>query len=319
MSEICLTGLAGSHPLGALAAFGLLRCCDEIDDLRDSRLGWRRDPDWTAVLETNQGTSAESLVAGLVTRQKQRVDGRELNWTKNIKTSREAYLAAAGQAVEDLQEGRRTYADFLTAFGSELGTDDNGQLAPTAFYMTSGRQEFLKEARTLAGRLAEGIKLGRRKKTPEEMFHEALFGPWRYEDQQHSLGWDPSTERLHALRARSPTKEASEGVTAAVWLAFEALPLFPCFLSDGDLTTTGFHTEGATRRERTTYLTWPVWPSFVSANTLRSLLSLSELAEEKLPTQELRARGIDEVFRSERYRVKTQGAYYILRAALPCL
>jgi hypothetical protein len=272
------------------------------------------------VLETSCSATPESLIGALGTRQKQREERRELNWARNIKTDREkTYMNAVSEAVEDLQQGQRAYADFLAAFACELQVDDNDQLEPTAFYMTSGRQEFLKEARTLAGRLAEGIKLGRRKKSPEEMFHEALFGPWRYEDPQHSLGWDPSTERLHALRAKSPTKEASEGVTAAVWLAYEALPLFPCFLSDGDLVTTGFHTQGATRRERVTYLSWPVWSSFVPLDTLRSLLSLPELAEEKPPAQELRARGIEEVFRSERYRVKTQGAYYILRAALPCL
>jgi hypothetical protein len=319
MSEICLTGLAGSHPLGALAAFGLLRCCEEMDDFRGARLGWKHAADWSAVLETSCSATPESLIGALVTRQKQRAEGRELNWARNMKTTKETYLEAAGEAAEDLQEGRRAYADFLAAFACELQVDDSGQLEPTAFYMTSGRQEFLKEARTLAGRLAEGIKLGRRKKGPEEMFHEALFGPWRYEDPQHSLGWDPSTERLHALRAKSPTKEASEGVTAAVWLAFEALPLFPCFLCEGDLVTTGFHTRGETRWDRTTYLTWPVWSSFVSLDTLRSMLSLPELTEKEPPVRELRARGIEEVFRSERYRVKTQGAYYILRPALPCL
>ncbi len=319
MNEIALKGLAGSHPLGALAAFGLLRCCQEMDGFRGGRLGWRRGADWFAVLQTEQEVGPEALVAALVARQKQRPDGPELNWARTLKTDRTSYREATAEARRAVREGYRPFADFLAAFACDLCADDKDQLEPTALYMTSGRQEFLKEAQTLAGRLAGGIKLGRRRKGPEEMFGEALFGPWRYEDPQHSLGWDPSTERLHALRAKSPTKEASEGVTAAVWLAFESLPLFPCFLSGGKLVTTGFHTRGATRWERTTYLTWPVWPSFVSLDTVRSLLSLPELAEEKPPARELRARGVEDVFRSERYRVKTQGAYYILRAAQPCL
>ena len=33
---------------------------------------------------------------------------------------------------------------------------------------------------------------------------------------------------------------------------------------------------------------------------------------------ELRARGVEMVFRSERYKVKSQGNYYILRPAAPC-
>jgi hypothetical protein len=271
------------------------------------------------VLETKATADADALVTALVARQQQRAAGRELNWAQTLKTAREDYSKAAREAVEDLQDGRRTYADFLAAYACEMQTDDTGQLEPTAFYMTSGQQKFLKEARSLADRLAKGIKIGRRKKSPQELFREALFGPWKYEDPQHSLGLDPSTERLHALRARSPTRESSEGISAAVWLAFESLPLFPCFLSSESLVTTSFQTWGATWRERKTYLTWPVWRTPVSLDTVRSLLSLSELAEEEPPSGELRARGIEAVFRSERYRVKTQGAYYILRPACLCL
>jgi hypothetical protein len=318
MSEISLTGLAGAHPLGALAAFGLLRCCEETDSFRGARLGWKQNPDWFAFLETNATQDAESLVAALVTRQHQRATALELNWARIIKTDPAQYLKAASVSADELTQGRRCCADFLAAFASELATTDDGKLAPTAFSMTSGRQEFLKEARTLADRLAKGIKIGRRKKSPEEMFREALFGPWRYEDPQHSLGLDPAAERLHALRAKSPTKESSEGVTAAVWLAFEAMPLFPCFLSRGSLATTGFHIEGATWRDRTTWLTWPVWRQPVPLDTVRSLLSLAELHQARPPLQALRERGIEAVFRSERYRVKSQGAYFILRQAFPC-
>ncbi len=318
MSEMLLKGLTGSSPLGALAAFGLLRCCEELDGFSGARLGWKA-PDWFAVLETNQPTHPEGLIASLVLRQKQRPLWRELNWADTLKTDRGGLLDAIGEAKEDLQEGRRSYADFLTAFACELWTDENDRLEPTAFYMTSGQQKFLKEARTLAGKVARGIGVGRRKKTPEDVFREALFGPWRYEDPQHSLGLDPSAERLHALRARSPTKEPSTGVAGAVWLAFEALPLFPCFISGGRLETTGFHTRGATRQERITHLTWPLWSHRVPLGTVRSLLGLEELTQDNPPVWELRERGIDVVFRSERYRVKTQGAYYILRPAYPCL
>jgi hypothetical protein len=317
-AEIPLTGLAGSHPLGALAAFGLLRCCDELDGFRGARLGWR-PPDWHAVLEAEQPRGLEELVESLAARQKRRPEAPELNWANSIKVGRDAYLDALRAAGEDLQKGGRRRADFLASFACELCGDDGGRLEPTAFYMTSGRQEFLKEARALAARVAAGVRLGRRTKGPEELFREALAGPWRYEDPQHSLGWDPSAERLHALRARSPTKEPSEGVTAAVWLAFEALPLFPCFLSGGRLATTGFHTRGATRKDRTTSLTWPVWERPVPLDTVRSLLSLPELSEERPPAKGLGARGVGAAFRSERYRVKTQGAYYILRPAYPVL
>jgi hypothetical protein len=306
--------LVGSHPLGALAAFGLLRCCEELDGFRGARLGWR-PPAWHAVLEAEAEGGVDGLIGALAARQPERPGAPELNWASTLKVPRDTYLGA----LRGVGEGQRCFADFLAAFACELWAGDDGLLEPTAFYMTSGRQEFLKEARTLATRLATGVSIGRRRKGTDELFREALLGPWRYEDAQHSLGWDPSAERLHALRARSPTREPSEGVTAAVWLAFEALPLFPCFLSEGRRMTTGFHRHGPGRRGRATFLTWPVWESPVPLDTVRSLLAMPELAEEQPPAKELRARGVGEVFRSQRYKVKTQGAYYILRPAFLCL
>jgi hypothetical protein len=316
---IQLPGLIGSHPLGALAAFGLLRCCDELAGWKGSRLSWRQESEWLAVLTPAQPATGDDLIAALCNRQGERPAAKELNWADNIRTGRDCYLAAAAEAGVDLRAGRRAYADFLAAFACDFVGDDAGELRPTAFYMTSGQQKFLKEARNVARAVASGISIGRRRKGTDELFREALFGPWSYEDPQHSLGWDPSTERLHALRARSPTKEASAGIAGAVWLAFEALPFFPCFLSRRGLVTTGFRTQSVSRRERVTQFTWPLWEEPVTADTLRSLLSLDELTQEKPPARVLRARGIAAAFRSERHKVKGQGSYYILRPASPCL
>jgi hypothetical protein len=96
-------------------------------------------------------------------------------------------------------------------------------------------------------------------------------------------------------------------------LAFEALPLLPCFLSDGRLATRGFSRAGGK-----VVFTWPVWEEPASLPVVRSLLGLKELGGERPPLRELEARGVKAVFRSERYRVKTQGAYFLLRPAYPC-
>jgi hypothetical protein len=314
MSKILISGLSGSNPLGALAAFGLLRCCEGLPAAGPSRLSWEKGADWFPVLTTDKPLAAEGLVAALADRQGGRATGPELHWADTIKTSPEKFQAAARQALGEAAAGRREFADFLAAFACDLATGEDGELEPTAFYMTSGRQEFLKEARGLCGKLVSGISLNRRAKAPQELFREALFGPWKYEDPQHSLGWDPTTERLHALRGKSPTKEASWGVAGAVWLAFEALPLFPCLLSGGRLVTRGFRQEG-----RVKFFTWPVWTEPASLATVRSLLALEELTRDQPPMRELRGRGVAAVFRSERYKVKTQGNYHIFRPAAPCV
>jgi hypothetical protein len=313
MNEIVLTGLAGSHPLGALAAFGLLRCCEDMAAIGRARLSWKREGDWVAVLETERPLSADDLISALADRQPGRCGRPELHWTDNLKTEPDVFRDATQASLRDATPERREYPDFLAAFASEVATTDKGDLEPTAFYMTSGRQEFLKEARTLAGRLGSGVVVNRRRKGPEELFREALLGPWQYEDPQHSLGWDPATERLHALRGKSPTKESSQGVTAAVWLAFEALPLFPCFLSRGRLLTRCFSRVGGA-----TVFSWPVWQEPISLMALRSLLALELLTREKPPLRELAERGVAAVFRCERYKVRTQGSYFIFRPVCPC-
>jgi hypothetical protein len=313
--EVRLTGLVGSHPLGALAAFGLLRCCQELDGFRGARLSWCQEADWFAVLECGE---TGDLVKALVQRQQRRPTGHEWNWADTLRTPRDRYLDAVAAARSDLEVGDRHYADFLVAFACDVPVGDGKDVQPTAFYMTSGQQEFLKEARKLAKYLVNVAIFGRQRKTAAEMFKEALFGPWQYKDPIHSLGLDPSTERLHALQAKRPKTPDNRGVAAVVWLALEALPLFPCFVSGGRLATTGFHTHGV-KRDRVTSLTWPLWRRPLSLDTARSLLTLPELAQEQPSARELRARGVEVAFRSERYKVKTKGAYYILRPAYPCL
>jgi hypothetical protein len=91
-------------------------------------------------------------------------------------------------------------------------------------------------------------------------------------------------------------------VRAAVWLAFESLPLFPCFYADS-ATQRGFD-----RRERKPYFYWPVWKEPVSLVVVKSLLcwkglfSELELGEKSaVLAEEMRARGITAIYRSERF------------------
>ncbi|HEX8204335.1 MAG TPA: hypothetical protein VF590_27905 [Isosphaeraceae bacterium] len=348
MSDLPLMGLIGSHPLGALAAFGLLRCCEELAP-DTTRLRWESRGDWFAVLESTRFQSTDELITELAKRQPGRADAPELRWAKDknddIRASadlfREVATEAVSAAVEETTGNKRYFADFLSGFTSGFATNEKDELEPTRFYMTSGRQVFLKEVRKLAVGLASGLTVNRRDKAPDVLFREALLGPWSYEDPQHSLGWDPDTERLHALRAKSPTGETPQGVAAAVWLAFEALPLFPSFFSSerlktrtdrqsrasgprpvpgshigGRLKTRGFSLIGS---EDKMYFSWPIWIPALSLSTLRSLLALDALVQEKPPLDELRNRGVAAVFRSERYKVKTQGAYFVFRPAFQCM
>ena len=86
------------------------------------------------------------------------------------------------------------------------------------------------------------------------------------------------------------------GVRAAVWLATESLPLFPCFCTESKLATRAFRSEGLTRE-----FCWPVWGKPIPLTVLESLLGSPDLIDaEKLGT--LRARGVDGVFRSRKFK-----------------
>jgi hypothetical protein len=116
----------------------------------------------------------------------------------------------------------------------------------------------------------------------------------RYQDTAHSLGWDPQTRQLPALRHKLPEQdEAGRSVRAAVFLASQAFPLFPCFALNGKLRTAGFHPEG-----RDEYFAWPIWREPISLCALKSLLAL--------PLHDLRMRGVKVVYRCR--RVLTGGA-----------
>ena len=305
MHPLPLTGLYASNPLGAMAAFGLLRVLNEMDDFMGAGLAWRETDDWQAIVFTPQIVSQDMLVNGLARRQ-QKLDMSPFNWSEDIRVQSTEFRKLLCQCIELATAESRHMADRFAAYGSELVTDGaKGLVKPTSFHMTSGQQQFLKSLAELGNGLRQGS---------EASFHEALFGPWRYEDQQHSMGWDPTSERMAALRHVAPTKEKAKSVRAAVWLATEALPLFPTAAIDSSrgvrLETTAF-----SRRNREWLFRWPVWQTPIALPTLRSLLAAPWLHSKHLDGDSLSRRGVVAVFQSVQYRFG-QG-YGIFRPASP--
>jgi hypothetical protein len=283
-SEIELTGLTGSSPIGALAAFGLLRLCNQIDELAGSKLGWRLQDDWIAVLSTPDQIDQTALTSLLCRHfNEQAVDN--YTWHPDGREQPETYRTLLQFAVESASLKQRQHCDFLAAFASEMAVDNTAKalIKPTLLYMTSGQQSFL----SIALELVETFR-----KDSGEKLNEALFGPWLYRDKQHALGWDPAAERMYALRHKAPTSEPAKSVSAAIRLALEALPLFPVFPNQsGRLYTTGF-----VRNNRENVFQWPIWKTPIGINTLCTLLTTSELEESRTLTH----RGVAAIYRSVR-------------------
>jgi hypothetical protein len=161
----------------------------------------------------------------------------------------------------------------------------------THFAMTSGQQDLISGARKVAEKLAKRSRNNQIQEEVRQKIQETLFGPWSYQDDEHSLGWDPNSQRLHALRNKAPKDDdKNRSVAGAVFLATQALPLFPCFAVDRRLCTTGFH-----REDGEDWFSWPIWRDPVSLDTLRSLLAYPFTAD-------LQHRGVELVYRCRRDR-----------------
>ena len=67
MTDIVLTGLKGDSPIGAMAAFGLLRVCSEPLNLSGAKLRWfSQQGNWTAVLSSEEGKNPDVLIRKLM-------------------------------------------------------------------------------------------------------------------------------------------------------------------------------------------------------------------------------------------------------------
>ncbi|MCC6393273.1 MAG: hypothetical protein IT167_21920 [Bryobacterales bacterium] len=288
MSDIPLKGLRAGTPIGFLAAMGAFRLAVERrEQLGEVRLRWERETgDWHAVFVTEKAASGETLLELLTERVCGLNKRPEFEWADQIKKNSPERFREAVLQYPDEQ-------DWFAAFGSELALT-KGTLQSTGFDMTGGQQKFLLKLRESWSALS-----GSRKEAAA-LLREALFGPWMYRpskgpeaENSHSMGLDPSTILQGAFTAAEPAGiKDKRGVRGAIFLAFEALPFYPCVF-DGRLRTAGFHDERGKDGKWRRHFHWCVWSGALGADTVKTLLLLD--AEEW--TQE---RGVAARYRSER-------------------
>jgi hypothetical protein len=300
-------GLRAENPIGAMATFGLLRVCSVRPLFGEARLSWRSLAGaWRAVLHTERPASLKELARAIGDAAGEVAVRPELTWAPEIKSAKiDDYKRNIARAFDS---GDREALAWFAAFGSEFGSKE-GVLRPTPFDMTVARQRFLADAVRLSELMRRGTDESG-ESTPS--VQEALLGPWLYEDDQHSLGWDPVAMRLGAFTHKEPSKMKNEGVRVVVWLAFQSLPLFPCCYANRSLTARGWASSKAGQM-----FTWPVWTTPITLATLEQLLGLADLSdEEEVPMDELARRGVVTVYRSR--RVKPNKYMTTFEPAEPC-
>lgn len=301
MTDIILTGLDGSNPLGFLAGLGVLNVLTEHGD---ATLAWRTG-DWRASL-TADGVTSDDLIRILTDEtatwkddpclalkypkpasKGSRAGKAKVAW--DLKPPPEMFRWYVENLVARGDPARRRSMDFAAAFATETAQDNNGNTKPTALHFTAGQQQFL-----------EMVSQLRASVMPDD-FREAIFGPWRYERDLPVLGWDCTAARMYALRADDPSIAEKRGVPGADWLAFRGLSFIRVAPIGGQIVTTGCAGGWKTGAFR-----WPVWTASLTKDTIQSLLQVPGLPE--LSEPERRARGIAGVFECS-IRRSEQGGY----------
>ncbi len=310
--RIDLPGLAGHNLLGFLAALGLLRITSRLSSDSPVRMGWHAAGGfwvpWVELPESWVGAVGaasdvrEAFVRAIHAELRGMVGHPAFGFADDLTLPIAEWRSRCQEAVERSSPADRVYADFLAAFGADglPPADKSGRMQDTAFRTMSGagNQHFLRFMRDLTDA------------TEEAHLRAALFAPWEYADEGLSLRWDPRDDRRYALRWADPSGDAVRTVRGANRLAVEALPLLPTAPVGRVLRTTGF-TE---RREAGACFTWPIWAVAISVDAVRSLLALTELQAERPDRRVLGARGVVEIYRSQRV---TQGKYRNFTPGVP--
>lgn len=296
MNEVALPALAGTNPLGFLAALGTLDAAAAT--VPGVTLRWTDDVVPRAILG---GIADADVVLDVLDRDRESWNDSVLLGFPGDSPLSDAkpdgqLLRRWFEAVARTETGRAA-SDHLCALVAEGAFDGNGGKAkPTHLHFTAGQQQFLSMIRTLAYDV------------DRERLREALFGPWAYDSTLPSLSWDVRGERIYALRATDPSPEKRRGIPGADWLAFRGLVFYPVARTPrGSLRTTACNAEWKRSAFR-----WPLWSVPCSRDVAMSLVAdetlVSASRRTRLQPEELAARGIISVYEAP-VRRTDQGGY----------
>lgn len=300
---LLLNGLDGSSPLGFLAAVGVLRTVAEADSCVDWRVRWElREGSWSPVLLGDATLAADGLIQVLMPALMGMKGHPALSFADDLTLSCADFRGVALYACDAADPSDRRHADFMAAFGCDSHpiSPKDPRIQDTALRTMSGagHQHFI-------GSMRELVDV-----TDSAHLRASLFEPWQYADPKPSLRWDPVDDRRYALRWEAPSGDPVRTMRGANRLAVEALPLFPTAPGERRLETTGF----SQSRGQGVLFTWPIWKGPLNIDTLRSLLGMAELQEPRPDRERLQARGVVEIYRSQRI---TEGKYRNFTPALP--
>ncbi len=308
--ELTLTGPDGANPLGFLCALGALRTLSNAWPDSEVKMKWEQlGAAWRPVLRASHAdldgkdkTGQRKVIVNAIFEELKKMEGhpaRRWDDTHNIPPGNyREYASEARDLFFNADNANHRPAEWAAALACD-GIADDKAVDDTAFRTMSGQghQHFLKQIRLL------------QEATSSEHITEALFG-WKYQDEKYNLRFDPSEDRRHALRWKSPDKDTIKTVWGANRLAAEGLPLYSVFPSGNRLKTVGFRGSG----KDDTFWTWPLWGGFLNVSVVRVILALPTLQTKQPSRTDLSPLGIVEVYRAQRINVGRYRAFATARA-----
>lgn len=289
-----LKGVNGSSPLGFMASVGLLRLLDRKVGSA-ARLGFTGDGTFHAWIESDADIDLAKVVAEDAERAagpqawRLEYDKKEKSGVKvvaDLKPPPERFAEFLALAIREWAAGKSERAAYAAAYATDVALDGKQNTKPTAFHFTAANQQFL------------GAVEGTRSIVTKDWVARSLQRPGQAVSGPN-LRWDPDAERSRALMGVNPN-DAGTVVNAPIeWLAFRALPAFPCVPIGTRIVTSGV----TGRRQDELQFHWPLWSHAASYATVRSLLVLTAGWIEGKPSQRAfanyRERGIFAVCTSE--------------------
>lgn len=263
MNGTRLAGLEGTNPLGFLAALGVQVAFAGEDE--QPHLWWSDDITPCAVVDeeftveriVDQALRVVARWAQSPAVNPRRLDGSAMPKCDELKLAASDIRDYLRSGIDDPGDHSDALKSALVAEGS---LDKQGVAKPSDFYFTAGQQKFLDMTREiLRGTTRDDVLTG-------------LTGPWDYENELPSLGWDVVDDRVYALRANDPApksgpdpKRSNPGPEA---LAVLGLSLHPVFAGRERTLT-----QGCSGSWKAGHYSWPLWRRPASLQAVRSLLA----------------------------------------------
>ncbi|MEB2344209.1 MAG: hypothetical protein OZ948_05670 [Deltaproteobacteria bacterium] len=288
-----MPGLEVDNLLAQLASWGLLRALDEARPVWLPRLSWAGPP-WCARLhladEADEAEVAQVANEGVLSIARRFDVGSH----RNVSFDEDAYLEHL-QHVRGDEQG----SGLAAALTAQRPHRRDGTLMPSPFVLMfgQGHQHFLERLVDVPlGVLPK--RLQRRKPAPNlndpARIADALFAPWRRDDETDAFRWDPKEDQRYALRFDDPSEAGAaatvHGANRLATLAFASLTCAPRRDAPG---------VAAVRRARATIeFIWPIWDVPLGLGGILSLLSHPDVIAGRL--QNVRAFGVREIYRARR-------------------